>query len=148
MHCPVCNNIDTKVVDTRESRGNLAVRRRRECQKCRYRFSTIEEVELLDLIVIKSDGRREMYMPEKLAKGVQQSLSKRPFTKEDFRRLVHAIERDLQKKREREVSTKAIGEVVMKHLRGFDKVAYIRFASVYRDFKDAKSFAKEIKKLK
>lgn len=148
MHCPVCNNSETKVVDTRESSGNLAVRRRRECGKCRFRFSTIEEVELLDLMVIKFDGRREMYMQEKLEKGLRFSLSKRPFAKEHFRRLVHAIERDLQKRREREVSTKVIGEIVMKHLRSFDKVAYIRFASVYRDFKDTKSFAKELKKLK
>ncbi len=148
MRCPVCNNSETKVIDTRETAGNLVVRRRRECDKCSYRFSTIEEVVLLDLMVVKSDGRHEMYMREKLESGIRRSLTKRAHTKEDFHSLIHSIERDIQKKKKREISTKELGEVVMKHLKVFDKIAYIRFASVYRDFKDMKSFEREAKKLK
>jgi len=148
MRCPVCNNKETRVLDTRETSGNLAVRRRRECDKCRHRFSTVEEMELLDLMVVKTDGSREMYLRDKIENGIRRSLSKRSYTQESFHKLIHDIERDIQKKKKRELRAKEIGEIVMKHLRGFDKVAYIRFASVYRDFKDTKSFEKEVKKLK
>ncbi|OGH88732.1 MAG: transcriptional regulator NrdR [Candidatus Magasanikbacteria bacterium RIFOXYC2_FULL_42_28] len=148
MRCPVCNFADTSVVDTRATVNDLAVRRRRECEKCRYRFSTIEEIELLDIVVIKGDGNREGYIREKVENGIRRSLTKRPYTHEKFHRLIHAVERDIQKKKKREISGKEIGELVMKHLRTFDKVAYIRFASVYRDFKDASAFEKELKKLK
>jgi transcriptional repressor NrdR len=147
MHCPVCNNKETSVVDTRPTEDGMAVRRRRECDKCHYRFSTIEETELLDIIVIKEDGRREGYMRDKLENGLRRSLTKRSFTQENFHRLIHAIERDIQKKKHREIASKDIGEIVMKHLRSFDAVAYIRFASVYRDFKDAKTFERELKKV-
>lgn len=147
MRCPVCNNSDTSVVDSRVSADGLMIRRRRECDKCSYRFSTVEEVELLDITVVKSDGRRESYMREKLQKGIRQSLSKRPYTAENFNRLIHSIERDIQKKKKREISSKEIGESVMKYLKNFDKVAYIRFASVYRDFKDVRTFQKELKKI-
>jgi len=147
MRCPVCNNKETSVVDTRPAVNDLAVRRRRECVQCHYRFSTIEEVELLDIIVVKQDGRRESYMRDKVENGILRSLTKRPYTKENFDRLIHAIERDIQKKRKREVSSTEIGEIIMKHLKSFDKVGYIRFASVYRDFKDVKTFEKELQKL-
>jgi len=134
-------------VDTRSSQDGLTIRRRRECDKCSYRFSTVEEIELLDIVVVKSDGRRESYMREKIERGIKQSLSKRPYTAEKFNRLLHSIERDIQKRKKREISSKDIGEIVMKHLRTFDKVAYIRFASVYRDFRDVKTFEKELKKI-
>lgn len=147
MHCPVCSNKDTSVVDTRPVSGDLAVRRRRECDKCRYRFSTLEEIELLDVIVVKNDGSREMYMREKIESGIKRSLTKRAYTHEDFRRLIHSIEKDIQRKKKREVASKEIGELIMKHLKTFDKVGYIRFASVYRDFKDVKTFEKELKRL-
>lgn len=147
MRCPVCNFADTSVVDTRPAVSDLAIRRRRECEKCHYRFSTIEEIELLDIIVIKQDGGREGYMQDKLEAGIRRSLTKRPYTHEAFHRLIHAIERDIQKKKRREISSKDLGELVMKHLRGFDKVAYIRFASVYRDFKDVAAYEKELKQL-
>lgn len=147
MRCPVCNNHETSVVDTRSSSDGLTIRRRRECDKCSYRFSTVEEIELLDIVVVKSDGRRESYMREKIEKGIKQSLSKRPYTAEKFNRLIHSIERDIQKRKKREISSKDIGEIVMRHLRSFDKVAYIRFASVYRDFRDVKTFEKELKKI-
>lgn len=147
MHCPVCNNKETSVVDTRPTEDGLAVRRRRECDRCSYRFSTIEETELLDIIVVKEDGRRESYMRDKMENGLRRSLTKRPFTQEKFHRLIHLIERDIQKKKSREIASKIIGEIVMKHLRTFDSVAYIRFASVYRDFRDVKTFERELKKI-
>lgn len=147
MRCPVCNNSDTSVVDSRSAGNDLTVRRRRECDKCHYRFSTIEEVELLGIIVVKQDGRRETYMRDKIENGLKRSLTKRPHTQDDFHRLIHSIERDIQKKKKREISSKDIGGIVMKYLRAFDKVAYIRYASVYRDFKDVKTFEKELKKL-
>ena len=147
MRCPVCNCKNISVVDTRPAEDDLSIRRRRECDKCHYRFSTVEEMELLDVIVIKSDGHRESYMRDKLEGGVRMSLTKRPYTSEKFHHLVHSIEKDIQKKKSKEISSKEIGEMVMRHLRNFDKVAYIRFASVYRDFKDVKTFEKELKKL-
>ncbi len=150
MHCPVCNNKETSVIDTRPFEDGLAVRRRRECDKCHYRFSTVEETELLDIIVVKEDGTRESYMRDKMEHGITRSLTKRPFTKDNFQRLVHSIERDIQKRKgreSREIASKEIGELVMKYLRTFDMVAYIRFASVYRDFRDVKTFEKELKKL-
>ncbi len=147
MRCPVCNNRETSVLDTRTTTDGLSVRRRRDCDKCHYRFSTVEETELLDIIVIKEDGRRESYMRDKLENGIVRSLTKRPYTQEHFNRLIHMIERDIQRKKSREIGSKEIGEIVMKNLRTFDKVAYIRFASVYRDFKDVKTFENEVKKL-
>lgn len=147
MRCPVCNYKEVSVVDTRSGEDEWSVRRRRECERCHYRFSTVEEVELLDVIVIKEDGRRESYMRDKVEKGILRSLTKRPFTQEKFHRLLHNIERDIQKKKKREIASGEIGEIVMKHLQNFDKVAYIRFASVYRDFKDVKTFERELKKL-
>jgi transcriptional repressor NrdR len=108
----------------------------------------LEEVELLDLTVIKRDGRRESYSREKLERGLRKSLEKRPFTDQQFQKLVHKIERDIQKKRCGELTSLEIGEIVMRHLKSFDKVAYIRFASVYRSFEDVKSFEAELRKLK
>lgn len=148
MRCPVCNHRNVSVVDSRPAEDDLAVRRRRECDKCEYRFSTIEEIELLDIIVVKRDGSREGYLRDKIEDGIRHSLTKRPYTQEKFHRLVHAIERDIQKKKKREIRSSEIGEIVMKQLYSFDKVAYIRFASVYRDFKDAWTFEKELKKLR
>ncbi|MEK7681182.1 MAG: transcriptional regulator NrdR [Patescibacteria group bacterium] len=145
MRCPVCNHKNLSVVDTRPADDNLSIRRRRECDKCHYRFSTVEEMELLDVIVVKSDGHREIYMRDKLENGIRMSLTKRPYTREKFHHLIHSIERDIQKKKAKELSSKEIGEIVMKHLRNFDKIAYIRFASVYRSFKDVKTFEKELK---
>lgn len=148
MRCPVCNHKEVSVVDTRSVEDDWSVRRRRECDRCHYRFSTVEEMELLDIIVVKRNGVREGYMREKIEQGIRRSLTKRPFTQEKFSRLMHAIERDIQKKKKREIPSGEIGEIVMKHLHTFDKVAYIRFASVYRDFKDVKTFEHELKKLR
>lgn len=140
MHCPVCNHEETKVVDSRLSGDGTAIRRRRECEKCGFRFSTVEEVELLDLVVIKRDGRREMYSSDKLASGIRKALEKRPYTQEAFRALIHEIESDIVKKGTNEMTSAEVGEIIMERLRNFDKVAYIRFASVYRSFEDVKTF--------
>jgi transcriptional repressor NrdR len=147
MNCPVCKSKDTKVVDSRISTDGLSIRRRRECEKCNYRFSTIEEVELLDLTVVKGDGRREAYSREKIVRGLMKALEKRSFTDAAFKKLVHNIERDIQKKKRGELTSQEIGEVVINRLKGFDKVAYIRFASVYRQFEDVQTFQKELNKL-
>ncbi|MDP3985179.1 MAG: transcriptional regulator NrdR [bacterium] len=144
MRCPICNYQDTKVVDSRMSSDGMSIRRRRECEKCEYRFSTVEETELLDLMLIKRDGRREPYSREKLERGLRKALEKLPFTEIDFQKLVHAIERDIQKKKRNELRSSEIGEIVMHRLRSFDKVAYIRFASVYRAFEDVQTFRKEL----
>ncbi len=147
MYCAVCNHKDTKVVDSRVSSDGASVRRRRECEKCGFRFSTFEEVELLDLTIVKRDGRRDSYEREKLTRGLVRSLQKRPYTDQRFQKLVHKIERDIQKKKRGQLTTEEMGEIVMKHLKTFDKVAYIRFASVYRSFEDVETFQDELKKL-
>jgi len=147
MNCPVCKSKDTKVVDSRISSDGLSIRRRRECEKCNYRFSTIEEVELLDLTVVKGDGRREAYSRDKVVRGLMKALEKRSFTDAAFKKLVHNIERDIQKKKRGELTSQEIGEAVINRLKSFDKVAYIRFASVYRQFEDVQTFQKELNKL-
>lgn len=140
MYCPACNSKQTKVIDSRLTQEGLAIRRRRECEKCSFRFSTIEEAELLDITVVKRDGAREAYSRDKLKNGILESLKKRPYTTEKFDNLVSSIERDIQKKKKREVTSNEIGEIVMKYLIKFDKVAYIRFASIYRAFEDVSKF--------
>ena len=147
MQCPICCKTDTKVIDSRLSSDGLGIRRRRECEKCSYRFSTVEGVEILDLKVIKRDGSRDSYSSEKMALGLRKALEKRPYTAESFQKLVGEIERDIQRTRKDEITSQEIGEIVMDRLRHFDQVAYIRFASVYRSFEDVDSFAKELKNL-
>lgn len=147
MYCPICSSKDTKVIDSRVSNEGMAIRRRRECIKCNYRFSTLEQAELLDIVVVKRDGARESYSRNKLERGILHSLSKRPYTQEKFDRMISIIERDIQKKKKREVTSSDIGEIVMKHLRKFDKIAYIRFASIYRSFEDVKKFQSEVRSL-
>lgn len=148
MYCPVCKSKETKVIDSRVPTDGMSVRRRRECILCKYRFSTIEETELLDIVVVKSDGRRESYSREKLRRGIVHALAKRPYTQEKFDRLINAIERDIQKKRTREITSALLGDIVMKRLKTFDKIAYIRFASIYRSFEDVTTFESEIQSLK
>lgn len=148
MYCPVCNSKETKVVDSRVTQDGVAIRRRRECVKCQYRFSTVEEMELLDITVVKRDGNREAYSRTKLERGIRQSLIKRAYTEETFDRLIHGIERDIQKKRKKEITSRDVGEIVMKNLKKFDKVAYIRFASIYRAFSDVDTFENEIRQLR
>jgi len=134
------------VVDSRISTDGLCIRRRRKCEKCGFKFSTYEEMQILDLMVVKRDGRREGYSKDKMERGIYRSLEKRSYTKEQFKLLINRIERDIQKKaRRNEITSKDIGEIVMKHLDKFDKIAYIRFASVYRQFKDLNEFMDELK---
>jgi transcriptional repressor NrdR len=147
MRCPACYYEDSKVIDSRVASDGLSIRRRRECLKCGFRFSTYEEVEILDLVVVKRDGRKESYSREKVTKGLKRALEKRPVTDDNFKKLINLIERDLQILRKNEVTTDQIGQIVMKNLKRFDQVAYIRFASVYESFKDAHEFRRELNKL-
>ena len=147
MKCPLCQYPDTKVVDSRVVNEGLSIRRRRECLKCEFRFSTYEEMEILDLTVVKRDGVKEAYNREKIIRGLRRALEKRPMTEMDFRKLLNLVELDIQTLKKSEISTDIIGEVVMSRLQEFDQVAYIRFASVYRCFDDIASFEKEIRKL-
>ena len=149
MRCPVCNFKATRVVDSRLASDGLTVRRRRECEreKCGFRFSTSEEVELLDIVVVKRNGRREHYNREKITLGIRRALQKRPYTEADLSALVHEIERDIQKHRAGEITSAGIGDIAARRLKTFDKVAYIRFASVYKQFDDIETFARELKKL-
>ncbi len=129
--------------------GGMQVRRRRECERtrCGYRFSTVEEAELLDIAIVKRDGHREPFRRDKLVSGLKKALEKRPCTDAQFHNLVQKIERDIQKKRTGEMTSVQLGEILMKHLRRFDKVAYVRFASVYYSFEDLEMFEQELKKL-
>ncbi len=147
MKCLVCLAADTRVTDSRLTAEGFAIRRRRECPKCGYRFSTYEEAEILNLSVIKRDGRKETYDREKLERGLHKALEKRPVTHDDFKKLVSRIERDIQHRQQTEVTSRFIGELVIKRLKRFDTVAYIRFASVYRSFADAGAFQRELSEL-
>lgn len=147
MKCPICYFPDTKVVDSRAATDGLSIRRRRECLKCGFRFSTYEEIEILELMVVKRNGAKESYDREKMVKGLKKSLEKRPITDDKFKILVHSIERDIQRLKKNEVTSSQIGQIIMKHLKKADQIAYIRFASVYESFKDAQEFRKEINKL-
>ncbi|HLC64371.1 MAG TPA: transcriptional regulator NrdR [Patescibacteria group bacterium] len=147
MRCPVCLAFDTKVNDSRLTEDGLMVKRRRECQKCSFRFSTYEQIEILNLAVIKRNGDKEPYSREKLEAGLKRSLEKRSYTQDKFKKLINTIERDIQKRKKDEITSQQLGEIVMKRLKGFDKVAYIRFASVYRAFEDVKTFQKELNSL-
>ena len=147
MRCPACLKPDSKVVDSRIAEDGLEIRRRRECIKCGWRFSTLEGIELLNLTVIKRDGERQPYDREKLERSMKLALGKRPFKAEGFKKLVSLVERDIQRRRSDEVTSREIGDIVMKHLQKFDQIGYIRFASLYRQFADVSAFQKEIKSL-
>lgn len=147
MHCPVCSHTDTKVIDSRLSPDGTSIRRRRECETCEYRFSTLEEIELLDITVVKRDGHRESYSREKMERGLRRALEKRQHIDPEFRALVQSIERDIQRRKSSEITSADVGEIVMDRLKTFDKVAYIRFASVYRSFEDVKTFRDELSDL-
>jgi transcriptional repressor NrdR len=125
----------------------MAIRRRRECIKCQFRFSTHEEMEILDLTVVKRDGNKQPYMREKIESGIRKAFEKRPFSRDDFIQIMSAIEQDIQKSGKSEISSKDIGSIVMKQIKKKDQVAYIRFASVYRKFADVDEFVREAKKL-
>lgn len=147
MICPFCSNARTRVVDKRETGSGTVTRRRRECLECGKRFTTYERVEALDLYIIKKDGRREPYDRQKLKAGMLKACEKRPISQGTVNKVVGKIENELRRLRSIEVKSKIVGEKVMKELRRLDKVAYIRFASVYREFADITDFQRELKGL-
>lgn len=147
MKCPYCNAVDTKVIDSRPSEDNCSIRRRRQCEVCRRRFTTYEKLETIPLMVIKKDNSREMFDRSKIESGIIHSCHKRPVSIEEIRKIVDRIENFVFNMEEKEVSTSVIGELVMEKLHELDGVAYVRFASVYREFKDVNTFIEEINKL-
>ncbi len=148
MRCPYCGQADSRVVDSRAADDGTTIRRRRECTGCGRRFTTYEVVEKVPLMVIKNDGRREPFQQEKLLNGLIRSCEKRDIPMERIVQLAHAIEREVRNTMEREIPSKKLGQIVMDHLRDFDEVAYIRFASVYRKFADIGNFITELDELR
>jgi transcriptional repressor NrdR len=146
MNCPYCHKAETKVVDKRETNEGTT-RRRRECLKCGKRFTTYEKIEDIDLIVIKKDNTRQEFDRSKIEKGIIRACEKRPISYDQIKQVVDDIETELRDKKTKEIQSKEIGEVVIKKLKKLDKVAYIRFASVYREFADVESFEEELRKL-
>lgn len=147
MKCPFCGNIEDKVIDSRSSEEGRSIRRRRECLSCHRRFTTYENIEETTLIVIKKDGRREPFDRKKILTGLTKACEKRPISTDELQALADKIEYTLQSKFDKEVKATEIGELVMELLYKLDEVAYVRFASVYRQFKDINQFMKELKGL-
>ncbi|MBR0084928.1 MAG: transcriptional repressor NrdR [Lachnospiraceae bacterium] len=147
MKCPFCNEPDTKVIDSRPSEDKTSIRRRRKCEKCGKRFTTYEKIETIPMIVIKKDNNREPYDRGKIEKGILRACHKRPISAESISRTVDKIETEILSREEKEISAADIGEIVMDNLKELDQVAYVRFASVYREFKDVNTFMDELKKL-
>ena len=147
MRCPYCNNTDTRVIDSRPAEDNNSIRRRRCCDECGKRFTTYEKVETIPMIVIKKDCNREQYDRSKIEGGILRACYKRPISAENIQRTIDKIETEIFKQEEKEIPTNVIGEIVMEHLKELDEVAYVRFASIYREFKDVNTFMSEIKKI-
>ena len=147
MKCPFCGFVEDKVIDSRSSNEDKSVRRRRECMKCKRRFTTYEYIEEVPLMVIKKDGRREAFDRNKIISGILKACEKRPVSMEKVEAVVDRVEKELQKSFDKEVKAQVVGELVMDYLHKLDEVAYVRFASVYRQFKDINHFLKELKDL-
>jgi transcriptional repressor NrdR len=147
MRCPFCSDTENKVIDSRLSHEGAVIRRRRECEKCVHRFTTYERVEELLPLIAKKDGRREAFDRDKVLQGLKRACEKRPVSVEQMESVVDGIERKLQELGEKEVPSKVVGEAVMEALEGLDQVAYVRFASVYRSFKDIAEFMNELEDL-
>lgn len=147
MKCPFCGHTEDKVIDSRSSNEDKSVRRRRECEKCKRRFTTYEYIEEIPLILIKKDGRREAFDRNKIISGILKACEKRPVSMEKVEAVVDKVEKELQKSFDKEVKAQVVGELVMEYLHKLDEVAYVRFASVYRQFKDINQFMKELKDL-
>lgn len=148
MQCPKCGEKDTRVVDSRIQKSGTSIRRRRECTACNYRFSTIEEVLRDDLMVVKSDGRREDFDRQKIINGLRRACEKRPINAEQIETIVSDVIAALGSQYENEIPSRAIGEYVMERLRATDHIAYVRFASVYKDFRDIQELEAEIARLR
>lgn len=147
MRCPSCQNKNTRVLDSRPIEEGDAIRRRRECEECSYRFTTFERIEEMPLIVVKKEGVREAFSREKLIRGLIKACEKRPVSHEQLKQLASDVERELRSRGSAEVESKDVGELVMDHLAQIDEVAYVRFASVYRQFKDINVFLDELKEI-
>ena len=147
MYCPKCGYIDSKVVDSRQSEDRKTIRRRRECLKCKHRFTTYERYEETPLVVQKKDGTTEEFDREKILKGIIRAAEKRPVSIEAMNEIVDSIEKELSNSMARQIKSKKIGEMVMDRLKDVDEISYVRFASVYRSFKDTQSFYDELKKM-
>jgi len=147
MKCPFCNHPESKVIDSRESKNGLSIRRRRECLSCKKRFTTYERIEEIPYMVIKKDGRRQPFDSQKLLKGLLKACEKRPIPLQKLEEIVEEIESKLQEGPEKEMKASKIGQFVMKRLKALDKVAYVRFASVYREFKDVLEFKEELESI-
>lgn len=147
MKCPYCGHPDSRVIDSRATEEGTAIRRRRECMSCGRRFTTYEVVDEVPLMVVKKDGRREPFNRNKILTGLMKACQKRPVPMSVLEEVTSDVERELRGRLEREVSSREIGEMVIRRLRDLDKVAYVRFASVYREFKDIDTFMDELKKL-
>jgi len=147
MRCPFCNHMQDKVVDSRESKEGDAIRRRRECLACERRFTTYERIDEVPYMVIKKDGRREKFDRQKVLNGLLKACEKRPVSMVKLADLVNKVESKVSDSPDREISTTDIGEYLMNHLQELDKIAYVRFASVYRDFQDEEAFFNELKSL-
>ena len=144
MKCPTCDYKETKVIDSRLNADGTSIRRRRECLKCEYRFTTYEYVEHVPLMVVKRDGRRQTFDRTRIMGGIVKACEKRPVSVEQIEEITAEIERTVQKKYDREVRSKDLGEMIMKRLSTLDEVAYVRFASVYRQFRDVNQFMDEL----
>ena len=147
MKCPYCNAQDTKVIDSRPADDNSSIRRRRQCEKCGKRFTTYEKLETMPLMVIKKDRSRETYDRSKIESGIIHSCHKRPVSTQQINAMIDEIENQIFNMEEKEVETTVIGELVMRKLKQLDEVAYVRFASVFREFKDVNTFMEELGKL-
>src|SRR5713226_9040543 len=145
MKCPFCNHLDDKVVDSRAAKIGDTIRRRRECEKCVRRFTTYERIDEIPYMVVKKDGRREKFERQKVLAGLLKACEKRPISMVKLSELVNEIEAKVMDSPDREISTTEIGELVMQRLKGLDKIAYVRFASVYRDFQDEQAYFEELK---
>lgn len=147
MKCPYCNNSDTRVIDSRPAEDGASIRRRRSCDECGKRFTTYEKVETIPLIIIKKDNNREQYDRSKIEAGVLRACYKRPVSADEIKKTVDAVETEIFNREAKEIPSSVVGEVVMEHLKNLDAVAYVRFASVYREFKDVNTFMEELKKV-
>ena len=147
MKCPFCGHENTRVIDSRPAEENNSIRRRRVCDECNKRFTTYEKVETIPLIIIKKDDNRETYDRSKIEAGVLRACHKRPIPAKDISALVDKVELEIFNREEREIPSKIIGEMIMNKLKDLDSVAYVRFASVYREFKDVNTFMDELKKI-
>ncbi|MDM8551813.1 transcriptional regulator NrdR [Desulfobacterales bacterium HSG2] len=147
MKCPFCGEIDDRVIDSRLNKTGIAIRRRRECLSCSRRFTTYERIEEVPVMIIKKDGRREVFQREKVRSGIQRACEKRDISMNVIEEFLDELERDLRETGEKEIPSTSIGERIMTKLHGIDDIAYVRFASVYREFKDVNEFVSEVKSL-